>query len=112
MDSEFRSAFYQLFLVGAARYAVEQPHRNTGLSKLEENYIKSAAYPALMLANMQYSLVKHPTHGEYKQYRDKGNSPRNLEQWESNIDSTELSKLLGKSEGKFSKFWDKSDKFE
>ncbi len=95
MDSEFRSAFYQLFLVGAARYAVEQPHRNTGLSKLEENYIKSAAYPALMLANMQYSLVKHPTHGDYKQYRDKGNLPRNLEQWESNIDSTELGKLLG-----------------
>ena len=102
MDSEFRSAFYQLFLVGAARYAVEQPHRNTGLTKLEENYIiKGAAYPALMLANMQYSLVKHPTHGEYKQYRDKGNIPKNLEQWESNISDTELSKLLGNSEGNF-----------
>ena len=109
MDSEFRSAFYQLFLVGAARYAVEQPHRNTGLSKLEENHINKSAYPALMLANMQYSLVKHPTHGDYKQYRDKGNLPRNLEQWESNIDSTELSKLLGKSEGKFGVSFGKSE---
>ncbi len=104
MDSEFRSAFYQLFLVGAARYAVEQPHRNTGLTKLEENYIiKGAAYPALMLANMQYSLVLHPTHGEYKQYRDKGNLPRNLEQWELKLSDTELVKLLGKPEVKFSK---------
>lgn len=109
MDSEFRSAFYQLFLVGAARYAVDQPHRNTGLSKLEENYIRNAAYPALMLANSQYSLVVHPTHSDYKQYRDKGNLPRNLEQWESNILDTELIKLLGKSEGKFGVSFGKSE---
>jgi len=84
MDAEFRGSFYQLFLVGAARYAIDQPHRNTGLSKAEEQWVRTAAYPALMLANSQYSLVKHPTHGEYKQYRDSGNIPKNLENWESN----------------------------
>ena len=109
MDAEFRSAFYQLFLVGAARYAVEQPNRNTGLSKLEENWIKNASYPALMLANMQYSLVKHPTHSQYREYRDRGNLPRNLEQWESSISITELTKVLGVSS---SKFRDKIDKSE
>ena len=95
MDGEFRSAFYQLFLVGAARYAVEQPHRNTGLSKLEENYIKNSAYPALLLSNMQYSLAKHPTHGEYKIYRYKGNKPRNLQECNKVTEIWELLEILG-----------------
>jgi len=84
MDAEFRNSFYQLFLVGAARYAIEQPGRNTGLKPEQELWVKSAAYPALMLSNWQYKLVKHPTHGDYREYRDKGNAPKNLQQWASN----------------------------
>lgn len=84
MDGEFRGAFYQLFLVGAARNAIDQPHRKTSLRPLQEQWIREAAYPVLLLANAQYSLVKHPTHGDYDEYKDKGNYPENLEDWEIN----------------------------
>ncbi len=36
------------------------------------------------MANSQYSLVKHPTHGDYDEYKDEGNYPENLEDWEIN----------------------------
>jgi hypothetical protein len=81
MDGEFRNSFYQLFLVGAARYAIDQPGRSVGLQSQEEYWVKKAAYPALMLINWQYSLIKHPTHGDYQEYRDKGNAPKNLHKW-------------------------------
>ena len=84
MDAEFRNAFYQVFLVGAARYALDQPNRNTGLKPYQEDWIKNTAYPALLLSNGQYSLVKHPTHGDYEEYKDSGNPPENLEDWDFN----------------------------
>jgi len=82
MDSEFRGAFYQIFLVGAARTAIEQPHRNTSLKPQQLQWIRETAYPAMLLANSQYSLIKHPTHGDYEEYRDEGNYPENLEDWD------------------------------
>lgn len=92
MDAEFRNAFYQLFLVGAARYAIEQPHRKTRLTPVMEKWIYDTAYPALLLSNNSYSLVKHPTHGDYDQYQDSGNPPQNLEDWEVNLEDVELIK--------------------
>jgi hypothetical protein len=61
-----------------------QPGRSVGLKADQELWVKSAAYPALMLSNWQYTLVKHPTHGDYREYRDKGNMPKNLQQWAIN----------------------------
>ncbi|KAB8315339.1 ATP-binding protein [Tolypothrix campylonemoides VB511288] len=92
MDAEFRGAFYQLFLVGAARYAIEQPHRKTRLTPVQEKWINETAYPALLLSNSSYSLVKHPTHGDYEEYQDSGNPPQNLEDWEVNLEEVELIK--------------------
>jgi hypothetical protein len=92
MDAEFRNAFYQLFLVGAARYAIEQPHRKTRLIPVMEKWINETAYPALLLSNSCYSLVKHPTHGDYDQYQDSGNPPQNLEDWEVNLEDVEFIK--------------------
>jgi len=84
MDAEFRGAFYQLFLVGSARNAIDQPHRKTYLKPVQEQWIRETAYPVLLLANAQYSLVKHPTHGDYEEYKDEGNYPENLEDWDIN----------------------------
>lgn len=94
MDGEFRGAFYQLFLVGAARNAIDQPHRKTSLKPLQEQWIREAAYPVLLLANSQYSLVKHPTHGDYEEYKDEGNYPENLEDWDINDLSIAVSNLV------------------
>lgn len=84
MDGEFRGSFYQLFLVGAARNAIDQPHRKTSLKPQQEQWIRESAYPVLLLANAQYSIVKHPTHGDYEEYKDEGNYPDNLEDWDIN----------------------------
>lgn len=80
MDGEFRNSFYQLFLVGAARYLVNQPGKNCNLSDLQEKWVQDAAYPAIALINGQYKLCKHPTHHDYEQYKDEGNVPKNLKQ--------------------------------
>ncbi|MEM6403136.1 MAG: hypothetical protein AAF757_23390, partial [Cyanobacteria bacterium P01_D01_bin.116] len=84
IDGQFRSAFYQLFLVGAARYVLDQPNKNARLTQHKENHIINAAYPALLVANNKYDVVKHPTHGEYTEYQDSGNIPENLEDWDIN----------------------------
>lgn len=84
MDGEFRASFYQLFLVGAARYAINQPGRDVDLKKWEEEWIKEAAYPCLALINGQYKVCKHPTHHDYSDYKDSDNPPKNIEQWEVN----------------------------
>jgi len=94
MDSEFRGAFYQIFLVGAARTAIDQPHRNTSLKPQQEAWIRETAYPAILLANSQYSLIKHPTHGDYEEYKDEGNYPENLEDWEINDLTITVSNLV------------------
>ncbi|MEM7727376.1 MAG: hypothetical protein AAF208_13560 [Cyanobacteria bacterium P01_A01_bin.45] len=84
IDGQFRSAFYQLFLVGAARYVLDQPNKNARLTQHKENHIINAAYPALLVANNKYDVVKHPTHGDYTEYQDSGNMPENLEDWDIN----------------------------
>jgi DNA polymerase III delta prime subunit len=84
MDGEFRSSFYQLFLVGAARYAIKQPGREIELKKWEKDWVSEAAYPCLALINGQYKVCKHPTHHEYPDYKDSGNPPLNLEKWDVN----------------------------
>ncbi|MEO1558104.1 MAG: hypothetical protein AAFS12_00270 [Cyanobacteria bacterium J06632_19] len=84
MDGQFRSAFYQLFLVGAARYVIDQPSKNARLTQQQENHVLNTAYPALLLVNGKYDVAKHPTHGDYAEYQDSGNVPDNLEDWETN----------------------------
>ncbi|OKH31040.1 hypothetical protein NIES2101_41875 [Calothrix sp. HK-06] len=84
IDSEFRSAFYQLFLVGAARKVTSDPKINAGLKSDEVVWLRENAYPILLLINSQYFIVEHPTHGHYTEYKDTGNPPCNLEDWEIN----------------------------
>jgi hypothetical protein len=84
MDSEFRNSFYQLFLCGAALHVDSQPGKDARLTKEQEEYLHEAAYPCLALINSQFKLCKHPTHHEYSEYKDSGNPPKNIEQWEVN----------------------------
>lgn len=108
MDGQFRSSFYELFLVGAARYALDAPGKNTNLKKWEENWIRNeSAYPCLGLFNGQYKVCKHPTHHDYLEYKDKGNPPKNIEEWGVNPLTTELafnSQHLSKQETRKSQF--------
>jgi len=80
MDGEFRNSFYQLFLVGAARYLISQPGKNCNLSDIQEKWVQNAGYPAISLINGQYKLCQHPTHHEYETYKDDGNIPKNLKE--------------------------------
>ncbi len=77
MDSEFRGAFYQLFLVGAAVHRINQPNA-PALKQHESEWIKSAAYPVLVCFNGRYQASQHPTHYTYKEYQDTGNPPIGL----------------------------------
>ncbi|WP_026730776.1 ATP-binding protein [Fischerella sp. PCC 9605] len=77
MDSQYRGAFYQLFLVGAATHKLNQPN-SPALKQYEEEWIKSAPYPVLVSINGRYQACQHPTHYTYKEYRDSGNPPVGL----------------------------------
>ncbi|MUH01047.1 hypothetical protein F7734_55810 [Scytonema sp. UIC 10036] len=79
MDAEFRSAFYQLFLVGAARELMKKPN-SPDLKDWEANWIQDTAYPAISLINGQWNLCIHPTHWNYTEYRDSGNPPKGLQE--------------------------------
>ena len=83
LDTQFREAFYQLFLVGNARNALNNGSKNTRLKDWEKDYILNhEGYPALAQVNGRYIVVKHPTHHNYKEYKDKGNKPKNVEKME------------------------------
>ncbi|WP_414589397.1 hypothetical protein [Scytonema sp. PCC 10023] len=77
MDAEYRSAFYQLFLVGASRELLRKPNAPE-FQDWEYKWIQDTAYPAITLINGQWSLCLHPTHWDYSEYRDKGNPPKGL----------------------------------
>ncbi|MUH00505.1 hypothetical protein F7734_52850 [Scytonema sp. UIC 10036] len=79
MDAEFRSAFYQLFLVGAARELIKKPNAPE-LQDLEKQWLHDTAYPTITLINGQYSICLHPTHWNYTEYRDSGNPPKGLQE--------------------------------
>ncbi len=79
MDAEFRSAFYQLFLVGAARELIKKPNAPE-LKDWEKQWLHDTAYPTITLINGQYSICLHPTHWNYTEYRDSGNPPKGLQE--------------------------------
>src|SRR5579883_3168497 len=77
MDSQFRDAFYQMFLVGAALQKLNMPN-SPALKRHEEEWIKSAPYPVLTCINGRYQACQHPTHYTYQEYKDVGNPPVGL----------------------------------
>lgn len=77
MDSQFRDAFYQLFLVGAAVQKLNMPN-SPALKKHEEEWIRTAPYPVLTCINGRYQACQHPTHYTYQEYKDSGNPPVGL----------------------------------
>lgn len=77
MDSEYRSAFYQLFLVGAARELIRKPNAPE-FKEWESKWLQETSYPAITLINGQWSICLHPTHWNYSEYRDSGNPPKGL----------------------------------
>lgn len=78
MDAEFRSAFYQLFLVGASRELLRKPNAPE-FQDWEKKWIQDTAYPAITLINGQWSIALHPTHWDYSTYQDKGNPPKGIQ---------------------------------
>uniref|UniRef100_A0A0C1RNF2 AAA+ ATPase domain-containing protein n=1 Tax=Tolypothrix bouteillei VB521301 TaxID=1479485 RepID=A0A0C1RNF2_9CYAN len=83
MDSEFRSAFYQLFLVGAARHKLNMPNAPK-LKPSDENFISTAPYPVLVSINGKFEVCQHPTHSVYREYRDSGLPPIGIEKLSPN----------------------------
>jgi hypothetical protein len=77
MDSQFRDAFYQMFLVGAALQKLNMPN-SPALKSHEEEWIRSATYPVLTCINGRYQACQHPTHYTYQEYKDVGNPPVGL----------------------------------
>ncbi|WP_407884211.1 hypothetical protein [Scytonema sp. NUACC26] len=83
MDSQFREAFYQLFLVGAARHKMNMPNAPK-LKPSDENFISTAPYPVLVSINGKFDVCQHPTHHVYREYRDSGLPPIGLEKLSPN----------------------------
>jgi molecular chaperone GrpE (heat shock protein) len=77
MDGQFRESFYQLFLVGSARYKLDAPNAPT-LKPNEVSFIESAPYPVLTSINAKYQACQHPTHSVYRDYQDSGFPPIGL----------------------------------
>ncbi|MFN6570634.1 AAA family ATPase [Dendronalium sp. ChiSLP03b] len=77
MDGQFRESFYQLFLVGAARYKINMPNA-PAVTKGENDWIMSAAYPVLVGVDGRFKASQHPTHYTYSEFQDSGNPPVGL----------------------------------
>jgi hypothetical protein len=74
MDSQYREAFVQLFLVGAATHKLNMPNAPQ-LKQYESDWIQQSAYPCLVAINGKYQACQHPTHSAYNRYQDKGLPP-------------------------------------
>lgn len=77
MDGQFREAFYQIMLVGTARYRMDRPNPPK-LKQWEIEWLNNTPYPVLTSINGQYKICQHPTHSIYAEYQDEGLPPIGL----------------------------------
>jgi len=83
MDSQYREAFVQLWLCGAATHKLNMPN-SPQLKQAEIDWINSSPYPCLVSINGKHQACEHPTHSVYNEYKDKGLPPVGIQGWEPN----------------------------
>lgn len=71
LDSKYKANYTHIFVGELAR-------RQFKKGSLEYELLKSTAYPCAVAGNIPETSAKHPTHGDYSQFKKKGNAPQNL----------------------------------
>jgi hypothetical protein len=83
MDSQYREAFVQLWLAGAATHKLNMPQAPQ-MSQKEIDWVRDQPYPVIVSINGKFTATQHPTHYPYNEYQDKGLPPIGVENWDSN----------------------------
>jgi hypothetical protein len=75
IDAKFRNNFLLILCGASARGEIQNvwKHDTPGFQ-----YIKNAAYPAVISGSNPLQIAEHPTHKHHAQYKKKGNAPANL----------------------------------